>query len=420
VPDQGGKVIPFTASFHRPPDDASVPDVTAENAKRRSLGHLEARGVADNDMDSPSLGQKEGEEAFADETGDAGEENRRVAHDESLAGGVSVVERGSEERVPKKRRAACFASIGTRAAGWQGSQGRCYSLGMTESPRTLSRHPRSLGVNRYVYAVLSRRARGISVGINLNPDKVCNFDCIYCQVDRTTPPLFRDVDEGILLEELESVLKRANDGGLFREFRFDEAPGMSKRLSDIAFAGDGEPTTYPRFRELLGDVIALKKRLGLEEIKISVLTNCTVLHRPSVRDALTLLDNGGGEIWAKLDAGTEAYYERVCVPGGAKFSQILSNILEAARVRPLVIQSLFLRHEGAPPSPEEIEGFCGRLTEIAAQGGSIRLVQVYTVARRPALASVAPLSDAEVDALAETVRRRTALEVEAYYGSTDW
>ncbi len=371
-------------------------------------------------MDSPPFGQKEGEEAFADEAGDAGKENRPVDHDESLSGGVPVVERSSEERVPKNPWAGCFASIEARAANWQGRQGRCYSLGMAESPRTLSRHPRSLGENRYVYAVLSRRARGISVGINLNPDKVCNFDCIYCQVDRTTPPLFRDVDEGILFEELESVLQRANDGSLFREFRFDAAHTSMRRLSDIAFAGNGEPTTYPRFREVVGDVIALKKRLGLEEIKISVLTNCTVLHRPSVREALVLLDRGGGEIWAKLDAGTEAYYEKVCVPGGAKFSRILSNILEAARVRPLVIQSLFLRHEGTPPSPEEVEAFCGRLSDIAARGGRIRLVQVYTVARRPAAASVAPLSDAEVDALVETVRRRTALEVEAYYGSTDW
>src|SRR5258705_1422514 len=184
--------------------------------------------------------------------------------------------------------------------GWQGRHGRCYSLGMSETPRTLSRHPRSLGENRYVYAVLSRRARGISVGINLNPDKICNFDCIYCQVDRTTPPLFRNVDEGTLLEELESVLRRAHDGSLFREFRFDGASGLSERLSDIAFAEDGEPTTYPRFLELLGDVIALKKRLGLEETKISLLTNCTVLNRPSVRAALALLDRGGREILAQV------------------------------------------------------------------------------------------------------------------------
>ena len=49
------------------------------------------------------------------------------------------------------------------------------------------RHERSFEANRFVYPVLSRRAGGLSVGINLNPDKICNFDCIYCQVDRVSP-----------------------------------------------------------------------------------------------------------------------------------------------------------------------------------------------------------------------------------------
>ena len=46
-------------------------------------------------------------------------------------------------------------------------------------------HARLFEQNRFVYPVLSRRSGGISIGVNLNPDKVCNFDCIYCQVDRT-------------------------------------------------------------------------------------------------------------------------------------------------------------------------------------------------------------------------------------------
>jgi len=291
---------------------------------------------------------------------------------------------------------------------------------MAETPLTLSRHPRALGENRYVYAVLSRRAGGISVGVNLNPDKVCNFDCIYCQVDRTTPPLIRDVDEEVLAAELESVLTRAKEGGLFREPRFAAVPEQARRLADVAFAGDGEPTTYPRFREVVRDLIALKTRLGLEGLKISLLTNCTVLDRPAVQEALALLHDNDGEIWAKLDAGTEAYYKAVCVPGGAGFSKILSNIRETAKLRPIVIQSLFLRHRGAPPSPEEIDAFCGRLDEIVAGGGRIRLVQIYTVARRPAISSVSPLSDVEVDGIVERVRERTGLRAEPFYGSTDW
>src|SRR5207249_1513690 len=244
----------------------------------------------------------------------------------------------------------------------------CYSFFMAQKELSITRHPRSLGENRYVYAVLSRRARGISVGINLNPDKICNFDCIYCQVDRTTPPVFREVDEGLLMEGLESVLRSAKSGGLYEEPTMACLPEARRRLADVSFAGDGEPTTYPRFREVVAEVVALKKRLQMDGLKISLLTNCTVLDRPAVREALRLLDSSDGEIWAKLDAGTEAYYTQVCVPGGAKFSKILSNILETARLRPVVIQSLFLKYQGAGPPGDEIEAYCGHLREITKGG----------------------------------------------------
>jgi wyosine [tRNA(Phe)-imidazoG37] synthetase (radical SAM superfamily) len=291
---------------------------------------------------------------------------------------------------------------------------------MVDKGLSVSRHSRRLGENRYVYAVLSRRARGISVGINLNPDKICNFDCIYCQVDRATPPETREVDEGQLLEELESVLTRAKEGSLYREPRFAAVPEPLRRLSDISFAGDGEPTTYPRFREVLSSVAALKERLQLRGLKIALLTNATMMDRPAVKEALQVLDLSDGEIWAKLDAGTEEYYEKVCVPGGARFEKILANILEASRLRPVVIQSLFLASEGAGPSAAEIEAYCRRLMEITADGGKIKLVQIYTVARRPAVHTVTPLPDSQVDAIAAEVRRMTGLPAESYYGSSAW
>jgi len=52
---------------------------------------------------------------------------------------------------------------------------------MEQKILTVRDHRRELDENRYVYAVLSRRSGGVSIGINLNPDKVCNFDCIYCR-----------------------------------------------------------------------------------------------------------------------------------------------------------------------------------------------------------------------------------------------
>ena len=76
-----------------------------------------------------------------------------------------------------------------------------------------------------------------------------------------------------------------------------------------------------------------------------------------------------------------------------------------------------MRVEGVGPSAEEIAAFCDRLREIIDAGGAILRVQVYTVARRPAESYVSPLIPAEVDAIAEQVRARVRVPVEAYYGA---
>jgi hypothetical protein len=142
-----------------------------------------------------------------------------------------------------------------------------------------------------------------------------------------------------------------------------------------------------------------------------------MFHRPHVVRGLAILDANQGEIWAKLEAGTDEYYqliERTSIP----FRQILDNITAAARVRPLVIQSLFMRVSGEGPSAAELEAFCNRLGEIVAAGGRISLVQVYTVARPPAESFVTPLPDAVVDAIADLVRRRTHLPAAAFHGAS--
>ena len=150
-----------------------------------------------------------------------------------------------------------------------------------------------------------------------------------------------------------------------------------------------------------------------------LITNASMFHRPHVQRGLAILDENNGEIWAKLEAGTDEYYhlvERTPIP----FRQILDNITAAARVRPLVIQSLFMRVNGEPPSPAELEAFCDRLNEITAAGGQLKLVQIYTVARRPAESFVAPLTDAEVDAIVALVKERTQLPALAYYGNSSY
>ena len=286
---------------------------------------------------------------------------------------------------------------------------------MTElrTPQPLPYH--NVANFKFVYPTLSRRSKGLSIGVNLNPDKVCNFDCIYCQVDRRSEAETKFVELDRMLTELDTMLQEVETGHIFEEGRFADTPADRRRVNDIAFAGEGEPTTYKNFDQIVEQVAALKRRHGLDHVKMVLITNASMFHRPVVQRGLEILDANQGEIWAKLEAGTEAYFklvDRTVIP----FQQILDNILAAAKIRPLVIQALFMRVHGEPPPAEEIAAWCGRLRDIVQGGGQLKLVQVYTVARRPAEDFVAPLTNPELDEIARQVR---ALGIPAeIYGST--
>lgn len=280
-----------------------------------------------------------------------------------------------------------------------------------------ARHERSFAANRFVYPVISRRSAGLSLGVNLNPDKICNFDCIYCQVDRSSPGESEFVEMPRLLAELEAALRMAASGEIYRDARFADTPAPLRRLNDIAFSGDGEPTTYRNFDEIVAACAEVKRRWAPDGVKLILITNASMFHRPHVQRGLEVLMAHDGEIWAKLDAGTAEYFQRIdrtSIP----LAQVLQNIAWAAERWPVVIQSLFMRVAGEPPSAEEFTAYIERLRELSSQGRYIQLVQIYTVARRPAESFVTPLTDAEVDALVARVRDETGLAAAPFYGVT--
>ncbi len=284
-----------------------------------------------------------------------------------------------------------------------------------------TQHSRAWRSNRYVYPVISRRSKGLSIGVNLNPDKACNFDCVYCSVDRTVPGGPRAIDLAVLRVELRHMLAEAASGRLFADGMFAGAPPALRRINDIAFSGDGEPTAAREFpqavrvaAEALAEAEAGEGGAALRATRLVVITNATLLGRPEVEAALRFLDDHRGQVWAKLDAGTGDYFhriERTAVP----FARVLANIAVCAQRRPLVIQALFLRDAQGPPSPAEIAAWLGRLEAVRAAGGSISLVQVYTIARATAVPGLEPLSPHEIDAIVEGTRA-TGFTAEGYYG----
>ena len=278
-----------------------------------------------------------------------------------------------------------------------------------------SNHNRIYGSNRFVYPVLSRRSNGVSLGVNLNPDKVCNFDCIYCQVDRTTRSETRFVEMDQLLAELRTTLDFITSGDFFGDGPFKDIPPELKRLNDIAFSGDGEPTTYKNFDEIISTCASLKQELELDDVKMVLITNASMFHRDHVKAGLQILDENQGEIWAKLEAGTEAYFQTIDRTS-FKLQEIVDNIAAAAQRRSVVIQSLFMNVNGVAPSNEELLAFCSRLSEIVTAGGAIDHVQIYTVARPPAESFVTALSNSEVDQIVTLVKEQTGITAVPYYG----
>ncbi len=284
-------------------------------------------------------------------------------------------------------------------------------------------HSRRFEDFKYVYPVLSRRSHGISIGLNVNPDKACNFDCIYCQVDRTTESAVKKFDLIVAEEELRDMLEMVRSGEIAQHPPFNSVPRELLRLNDIALSGDAEPTTLPNFAETIRMIVRVKPA----DTKVVLITDAGGLDRADVRRGLEIMDANNGEVWAKLDAGTKEYFKlinRTKIP----LARILKNISEAAKVRPIVIQSLFLKIRGEGPTSEEIGEYCRRLREIGNinpdLGIGVKLVQVYTIARKamtvvdgiPAWEVVSALSNAEVDVIAERVRSEAGVSAESFYG----
>jgi wyosine [tRNA(Phe)-imidazoG37] synthetase (radical SAM superfamily) len=277
-------------------------------------------------------------------------------------------------------------------------------------------HSRHWRENAYVYPVISRRSGGLSIGINLAPDAACNFSCVYCQVDRRAARRVSGVDIHVLRAELARMIDDAASEAIFEDPVLANVPAELRRIKDIAFSGDGEPTASPYFPRCVQIAADLKRRAGLDAAKIVLITNACYLTRPEVVEGLAIMDENNGEVWAKLDAATEEYHRLVNRPSHT-LEHVMHNIIATARVRPIVIQALFMRLHGVPPDETELEAFVDRLNEILHAGGRISRVQVYTVARRPAENFVSALTSEELDRIASLVRKGSGLPATPYYGS---
>ena len=278
--------------------------------------------------------------------------------------------------------------------------------------RTAFGYPRDFLGNRFVYLTVSPRARGLSVGVNLNPDKRCNFDCVYCEVDRRVPAANAAFDLSVLAKELESTVALVASGKLREQSPYSHMPRELLQLRHVAISGDGEPTLCPQFREAIETVVHVRATSRGPFFKIVLITNASNLDAAQVQDGLRLFTRDD-EIWAKMDAGTQEQMNLVN-KSEMPIEKVLSNILLVARQRPVVIQSLFPVVNGNVPSEQDIEQYTQRLKELTVAGAQISLVQIYSATRPTVNPECGHLPLRTLSRIAQMVRGRTGLKAEIF------
>lgn len=272
--------------------------------------------------------------------------------------------------------------------------------------------PRDFLTNRFVYVVISARARGLSVGVNMNPNHECNFDCGYCEVHRVGAVGNGSLDVDAMAVELKSTLELVRSGHLQESPAYSSLPSELVELRHVCLSGDGEPTQAQNFADAVRAVVHVRALNAEKFFKLVLITNSTGLDRPEVQQGLQYFTKHD-EIWAKLDAGTQHYMELVN-RSTVTLEKVLANILATAKQRPVIIQSLFPLLNGAPPAPEEIDQYAHRLRELKEAGARIPLVQIYSATRPTPHSECRHLPLNSLSQIARTVRAIAGLDAEVF------
>ena len=238
-------------------------------------------------------------------------------------------------------------------------------------------HSRDNAGMTYVYPVVSRRAGGVSVGVNLNPNHACNWRCIYCQV----PQLKRGAAPVIDLAKLEAELRTFLHELLHGRFMQEQVPPGARRINDIALSGDGESTSAKEFEQVIELIGRVKRDSGLpREVKLVLITNGSLIDRPNVQAGLRRMAQLNGEVWFKLDSATREGRQRI---NSTRMSlkRARDNLQLAASLCPTWLQTCVFQTDGMPPTKEESVAYLEFVGDLLREGVPLQGVLLYGLAR---------------------------------------
>jgi wyosine [tRNA(Phe)-imidazoG37] synthetase (radical SAM superfamily) len=250
---------------------------------------------------------------------------------------------------------------------------------MNEQKLTIIDHTRYFNDCVYVYPVLSRRAKGVSLGINLNLNNTCNWKCIYCQVEGLHRGKPEQINLELLKQELSKMLEWIVNGDFLAQF----APDGMQRLNDICMAGNGEPTLSPNFVEVCELIAKLRNQFNIsDDVKTVLITNGSHASHEKTQQGFKILNEINGEIWFKIDRINP---ESINATNQVNLSRdiISKNLITTSKQCKTLVQSCWFANSGASPSEQEMLDFTDFIIEHKAY---ITKVLLYSVARPTAQA----------------------------------
>lgn len=271
-------------------------------------------------------------------------------------------------------------------------------------PLTTTDHNRNIADLTYIYPVLSRRAGGLSIGINFNTNNACNWRCIYCQVPDLKIGAAPDLDFQLLEQELRYFVNDVQHGDFYQRFQVAEDKRIIK---DIAISGNGEPTSLKDFDKavtLIGQVAA---ELGVfPQSNFVLITNGSLIHRPNVQEGLKTLKKYHGEVWFKLDSATEQG-RALMNNSGQSCRASKDNLLLSAKLCPTKLQTCLVDYDNRGVSEEEKNAFLDLLRDIKTKSCELNTVMLYSIARpslQPESNRLESVSLEELNAFADEIR----------------
>ena len=242
-----------------------------------------------------------------------------------------------------------------------------------------------------IFGPIHSRRLGTSLGINLTPNdgKICSFDCLYCEAGYNaqgpgTTGISPREEVRTKLEQKLAAMKANGD-----------------RLDVITFSGNGEPTLHPDFNGVVDDVIALRDRY-YPQVKISVLSNSTMIDRPAVVEALKKVDNN----ILKLDSAIDRTMRLIDRPVNSHFN--VSDLVERLKQfsGQCIIQTMILRgeHNGERidnTTDAEVEALLAAYLEIRPAE-----VMLYSLDRATPEKNLQKVPKEELETIAERFRAK--------------